>query len=118
LQRFSNQPTRDAILRPDIFSKYSITEVRKGSSNRRIWEKLFADVIQMAIFVCNKNEVKYSEIEKKLKKAGCYLMQRGGKHPVWYSPITGRAFTTSHHKSEEAKLGTLKSISKQSGVKF
>ena len=43
------------------FGLTSITEVRKGSSNRRIWEKLFADVIQMAILVSNKNEVKYSE---------------------------------------------------------
>jgi len=60
--------------------------------------------------------VKYSEIEKKLKKAGCYLVGSGGKHPLWHSPITNKEFTTSHHKSKEAKQGTVKSISKLSGV--
>lgn len=68
--------------------------------------------------VGQRDKMKYSEIEKKLKKAGCYLMRGDGNHPVWFSPITGRGFTTSHHKSQEAKKGTVKSISKQSGVKL
>lgn len=62
--------------------------------------------------------MKYSELEKKLKKAGCYLLRDGGNHPIWYSPITGRTFSTSHHKSEDAKQKTVKSISQQSGVKL
>lgn len=62
--------------------------------------------------------MKYSEVEKKLKKAGCYIVRHGGNHPIWFSPLTGRSFPVSHHKSEEAKTGTLKSISKQSGVKL
>lgn len=62
--------------------------------------------------------MKYSEIEKRLSKAGCYVVRTKGKHPLWYSPITGRYFSTSHHKSEEAKYGTMKSISKESGVKL
>ncbi len=60
--------------------------------------------------------MKYSEIEKKLKRAGCYLVSTSGHHPVWHSPITGRSFTTSHHKSQEAKKGTVNAIRKQSGV--
>ncbi len=63
-------------------------------------------------------KMKYSELEKKLKKAGCYQVRTGGQHPIWHSPITGRDFPTSHHKSEVAKTGTVKSISKQSGVKL
>lgn len=61
--------------------------------------------------------MKYSEIERKLRKAGCYLI-RNGDHPLWYSPTTGKVFPLSHHKLEEAKFGTLKSISKMSGVKL
>ena len=62
--------------------------------------------------------MKYSEIERKLKKFGCYCIDETGKHPVWYSPITNGKFSLSHHKSEEAKIGTIKAISKDSGVKF
>jgi hypothetical protein len=36
--------------------------------------------------------VKYSEIEKKVKKAGCYFVRNGKKHPIWFSPITGKEF--------------------------
>lgn len=52
--------------------------------------------------------MKYSELEKKLKKADCYDtgMQMNG-HPVWYSPITGKRFKMINHKSQEVKKGTL-----------
>ncbi|MBK7097427.1 MAG: type II toxin-antitoxin system HicA family toxin [Sphingobacteriales bacterium] len=62
--------------------------------------------------------MKYAELERKVKKAGCYWVRNGKKHPIWYSPITGKAFDTSHHKSEEVKFGTLKSILRDSGVKL
>ena len=61
--------------------------------------------------------MKYSELERKLKKAGCYYVY-DGDHPIWYSPITGQKFKLSHHISEEVKTGTLKAISKASGVKL
>jgi hypothetical protein len=50
--------------------------------------------------------MKYSEIERKLKEAGCYCTNDSGKHPKWYSPITCNTFSLSHHKSDEAKIGT------------
>ncbi len=55
--------------------------------------------------------MKYSELEKKLKKIGCYDTgdQMNG-HPVWYSPKTKNKFKMSNHKSQEVKKGTLKSI--------
>jgi len=34
----------------------------------------------------NIDNMKYSEIERKLKKAGCYWKKDGKKHPIWYSP--------------------------------
>lgn len=61
--------------------------------------------------------MKYSELHRILSKAGCYETgkQRAG-HPEWYSPKTGKKFTTSNHGSAEVKLGTLKSIIRDSGV--
>jgi predicted RNA binding protein YcfA (HicA-like mRNA interferase family) len=62
--------------------------------------------------------MKYSEVERKLKNAGCYWVKNGARHPEWYSPITNNYFRTSYHKNEETTIGTLKSISKISGIKF
>lgn len=62
--------------------------------------------------------MKYNELEKVLKKHGCYHVKNGGNHPIWFSPITGKKFTTSHHGSQEVKPGTLKSIIRDSGVKI
>jgi len=62
--------------------------------------------------------MKYSEIERKLKKAGCYEDGQMGGHPLWYSPITDKYFKMSRHKNQEVAMGTLKSISKDSGVKL
>ena len=61
--------------------------------------------------------MKYSELEKRLKKAGCYMIDANGRHPTWYSPITAREFQTSHHKSEEVKRKTLFNILKDAGIK-
>ena len=68
-----------------------------------------------AAFLKTKN-MRYSELEKKLKKAGCYLVSNKA-HPIWYSPITGKHFQTGHHKSEEVKKGTLDKILKLAGIK-
>jgi len=63
--------------------------------------------------------MRYAEVERKLKKAGCY--DTGGEingHPAWYSPITEQYFKMGHHKNQEVATGTLKGISKSSGVKL
>jgi predicted RNA binding protein YcfA (HicA-like mRNA interferase family) len=62
--------------------------------------------------------MKYSEVERKLKDSGCYFYRNGSNHEIWFSPITGNKFPLSHHKSEEAKTGTVHKISKASGVKL
>ncbi|MDR0907182.1 MAG: type II toxin-antitoxin system HicA family toxin [Rikenellaceae bacterium] len=62
--------------------------------------------------------MKYSELERKLADAGCYCVKTKGPHPKWYSPITGKEFDMSHHGKEEVRRGTLKSISRFSGVKL
>jgi predicted RNA binding protein YcfA (HicA-like mRNA interferase family) len=36
----------------------------------------------------------YRRLTSLLKEAGCYFLRQGkGSHEIWYSPITGRAFT-------------------------
>jgi len=62
--------------------------------------------------------MKYSELERKLKKIGCSdTGDEMNGHPLWYSPITERYFKMSNHKSQEVAKGTLQSIKKDSGLK-
>ena len=63
--------------------------------------------------------MKYSELEKKIKETtNCRFLRNGSRHPIWKNYDTGELFEMSHHKSEEVKFGTLKSIIKKSGVKL
>ena len=62
--------------------------------------------------------MKYSELERKLKTAGCSLFRNGKRHPIWISPITGEMFELSYHSSQEVRPGTLNNILKASGVKI
>ena len=32
--------------------------------------------------------MKYSELHKKLREAGCYIVRQGSNHPIWFSPLT------------------------------
>ncbi|MBO7584082.1 MAG: type II toxin-antitoxin system HicA family toxin [Bacteroidales bacterium] len=61
--------------------------------------------------------MKYSELEKKLRKIGCYPVggNQGG-HPLWYSPLTNKMFQMSHHQSHEVATKTLIKIKKVSGL--
>lgn len=61
--------------------------------------------------------MKYNELHKKLKKAGCYLTGREiAGHPEWYIPITGKYFPTSYHGSQEIAPGTLRNIKRDAGI--
>lgn len=62
--------------------------------------------------------MKYSELERKLKKIGCYdTGKQMNGHPVWYSPKTNQKFKMSNHKKQDVKKGTLGSILKSAGLK-
>ena len=62
--------------------------------------------------------MKYSELEKKVKKIGCFDTGRQmSGHPLWHSPITGKYFQMSNHGSEEVAPGTLNKIMKAAGLK-
>ena len=60
--------------------------------------------------------MRYSELEKQLKKIGCKVIREGARHSIWYSPITGKTFPVSRHKTEEVAPGTLKSIKQDAGL--
>lgn len=65
----------------------------------------------------NREFMKYSELHRLLKKRGCYPTgETQAGHPLWYSPKTGKEFTTSHHESKEVANGTLKSIKRLAGI--
>lgn len=61
--------------------------------------------------------MKYSELERWLKEAGCQVDHEGKRHTIWYSPITNERFPVGRHKNEDVKSGTLKSILKAAGLK-
>ncbi|MCD7745950.1 MAG: type II toxin-antitoxin system HicA family toxin [Lachnospiraceae bacterium] len=60
--------------------------------------------------------MRYSELEKKLKKAGCKILREGANHRIWYSPMTEKSFPVSRHRTEEVPAGTLKSIIQDAGL--
>ena len=62
--------------------------------------------------------MKYSELERILKKHGCRPVKEGARHTHWLSPITGNIFPVGRHKSEDVKNGTLEKILKQAGIKL
>lgn len=62
--------------------------------------------------------MKYSELERLVKKAGCYdTGEQQAGHPLWYSPKTGKHFKMSNHGGEEVATGTLNKILKSAGLK-
>ncbi len=61
--------------------------------------------------------MKYSELRKILIKNGCRFDHSGGRHEIWYSPITDCKFPVGRHKTEEVAKGTLKSILTAAGIK-
>lgn len=60
--------------------------------------------------------MKYTELERMLKQAGCYQIGNNA-HPIWYSPITKRKFITGHHDTHEVNPKTLNNILKAAGLK-
>lgn len=60
--------------------------------------------------------MKYSELERMLRKAGCTVSREGRGHSIWYSPITGKYFPVGRHSQQEVPAGTLKSIKKDAGL--
>ena len=69
-------------------------------------------------FSYGNHKMKYNELEKKVKKNGCYNTgeQQAG-HPLWYCPKTDMYFQMSNHGKEEVAKGTLNAILRAAGLK-
>nr|DAG78041.1 MAG TPA: toxin [Caudoviricetes sp.] len=63
-----------------------------------------------------REHIKYSELERELKKAGCYILKEGSNHSIWFSPVSGQKFTVPRHKTQDVPKGTLKSIRTAAGL--
>lgn len=61
--------------------------------------------------------MKVSEMVRKIKKVGCYIVEHGKEHDKWYSPITGRVFRIPRHPGKELPTGTAESIARDAGLK-
>ena len=61
--------------------------------------------------------MKYNELERLVKKAGCYYTgEEEAGHPLWINPKTKVKFPMSHHRSQEVATGTLRSIKRAAGI--
>ena len=61
--------------------------------------------------------MKTSELIKKLKAAGCRLVERKTNHDLWSSPGTGKEFLVPRHPAKEMHSGIVNSILKDAGLK-
>lgn len=60
--------------------------------------------------------MKYNELYKKLRKAGCTLLHHGARHDLWVNPSNGKQTRVGRHGTEEVPIGTLKSIYQELGL--
>ena len=62
--------------------------------------------------------MRYNELKRKLKAAGCWFVKQKSNHEWWFSPITNRHFPIQRHGSLEISKDMLKQLERESGVKF
>lgn len=61
-------------------------------------------------------KMKYGELVRELKNAGCRLDAPGKKHDRWYSPKTDSFFYVPRHQAKEVPPGTLARLKKEAGI--
>jgi len=63
--------------------------------------------------------MKWSELKKKLKKAGfVFLRDAKGSHEIWHHPQRkGSEIVIANHQSQEVGTGLAQKILKQAGLK-
>lgn len=57
--------------------------------------------------------MKYSELKKMLRNAGCILQRQGARHEIWTNPQTGAQATVPRHDAQEVNKKTERSILKK-----
>lgn len=61
--------------------------------------------------------MKYAELERLLRKSGCYPLGDGTNHEKWVNPATGVVFGIGRHSQQEVSSGVLHSVLKKAGLK-
>lgn len=56
--------------------------------------------------------MKYNQLSKELRAAGCQLTQHGAEHDEWSNPATGAKIRIPRHGSHEVKTGLQRKIYK------
>lgn len=56
--------------------------------------------------------MKYNQLFKELREAGCQLTQHGAEHDEWLNPATGAKIRIPRHGSHEVKTGLQRKIYK------
>jgi len=59
--------------------------------------------------------IRTEELLRLLKNAGIEKVREGGRHMLYYSPITGKTFAVGRH-SKEVPTGTANKILKDAGL--
>jgi hypothetical protein len=54
-----------------------------------------------------------SDLKRLLRQAGCHLDRQGGKHEIWYSPLTNRHFAVPRTVK---RVATANSILRDAGL--
>ena len=49
--------------------------------------------------------MKRNDLEKKLRRAGCYLKREGSEHSLWINPKTGAVEAVPRHREIKEFLG-------------
>ncbi len=60
--------------------------------------------------------MKYNELYRKLRKAGCLLLHHGKRHDIWINPSNGKTTVVPRHGTQEVPAGTLKTIYQELGL--
>ena len=48
--------------------------------------------------------MKYNELYRKLRKAGCFLLHHGAGHDKWMNPGNGKSTWVGRHGTEEVPM--------------
>lgn len=60
--------------------------------------------------------MKKSQFQKELEAAGCFKLRSGGRHAIYYSPITQRTVAVPTGGSKELASGTERQIRRVLGI--
>lgn len=65
-------------------------------------------IFRIFVPVTKRTDMKYNELERLVRKAGCYDTKRQqAGHPLWYSPKTGENLSDEQSRKRRSSLRNL-----------